>query len=47
VDSDKIDNVVGETVNKTVDMLLGGMKDYINPDIIDSCKKKIRERARL
>ncbi len=47
VDSDKIDNIVGETVNKTVDMLLGGMKDYINPDIIDSCKKKIRERARL
>ncbi len=47
VDSYKIDNVVAKTVDKTVDMLLGGMKDYINPDIIDLCKKKVRERARL
>ncbi len=46
-DSYKIDNVVAKTVDKTVDMLLGGMKDYISPDIIDLCKKKVRERARL
>ncbi len=39
--------LIGKTVEKTVDMLLGGMKDYVNPEVINLCEKKIRERSRL
>jgi len=42
-----VEKIIGDTVEKTVDMLLGGMKDCVNPEVMSLCEKKIRERARL
>ncbi|MDO4301189.1 MAG: hypothetical protein Q4D26_07365 [Clostridia bacterium] len=38
---------VAMIVEKTVDMLLGGMKNNVLPDTMEACRKKIEERARF
>jgi len=40
-------DIIDFTVGKTVDILLGSMKENISPKILDKCEKKIEERARL
>ncbi len=32
---------------KTADMIFGGMKNAINPQVIEECRKKIKDRSRL
>lgn len=39
--------LVQDTVKKTVDIMLGSMKDNILPYTMEICRKKIEERARL
>ena len=41
------ESIVENTVRKTVDILLGAMKQYVCPETINECLKKIEERARL
>lgn len=42
-----IQEIVNETVKKTTDIIMGGMKGCVEPGIIYKCRKKIEERARL
>lgn len=42
-----IDEIVEKTVDRAVDILLGSMKNNVMPEIMEICKKKIEERARL
>lgn len=42
-----IDEIIRRTAEKTADIILGGIKEYITPEIIKLCRNKIRERARL
>lgn len=42
-----MDCLVSVAVDKTVDILLGSMKEYILPETMENCRRKIEERARL
>ncbi len=46
--NEKISNdIISKTVDKTVNILLGGMKECVSPNIMEKCDKKIKERGRL
>ncbi len=46
-DYKSVNDIISMTVDKTVDMILGGMKENVFPDIIKECGRKIEGRARL
>jgi len=39
--------IIEKIVDKTVNILLGGIKDSISPNIMKKCEEKIKERGRL
>ncbi len=42
-----VEKIIENVVGKTVDTILGSMKEYVCPEMINKAKKKIEERARL
>lgn len=45
--SDNIEELVSFSVAKTIEIIMGGIKEEVNPKIIKRLKNKIEERARL